>query len=86
MRHGAVAPSLDVEAAATVMIGMIDGMKALSLRDTEFDRRAAEDLIQRIFSCAEREEEPTTSGKSPKIAPRPQFAAGRYEELDVQFG
>ncbi|BBU63312.1 hypothetical protein MSC49_32470 [Methylosinus sp. C49] len=48
-RCGAVQPGLDVEAAATVMIAMIDGMKALSLRDPELDRRVVVNLMQRIL-------------------------------------
>lgn len=50
-QRGAVDPALDPETTATIMIAMIDGMKALPLRDPEVDRRAVADMLQQMLAA-----------------------------------
>ncbi len=50
-QRGAVNPALDPETAAKIMIAMIDGMKALALRDPEIDRRSVTDMLQQMLAA-----------------------------------
>lgn len=53
LRHGqergVIEPDLDAEATATVMMAMIDGLKALPLRDPKLDSQATAGFIQRML-------------------------------------
>ena len=48
--RGKIDPALDAETTAAAMIAMIDGVKALALRDPRLDRRKVVDMIQGLFS------------------------------------
>lgn len=50
-QRGAIDPALDPETTATIMIAMIDGLKALPLRDPEADRRAVADMLQQTLAA-----------------------------------
>lgn len=47
--RGSVNPDLDPEAVATIIIVMIDGIKALALREPDMNRRSAVEMMQRVL-------------------------------------
>ncbi|MBY6239861.1 TetR/AcrR family transcriptional regulator [Methylosinus sp. Sm6] len=68
--RGAVDPDVDVEAAATVMIMMVDGLKALSLRDPTLDRQAAVGFMRQMLEgVLGRRRSATSSGEAPSAPP-----------------
>lgn len=48
--HGRIDPSLDAEMAASVLIGVVDGSKAMAVRDPSMDRAGMIELLRTLIA------------------------------------